>query len=148
MRVVPLIGVALLLASCSERVIVAANDEILVVAENLQHSETRSTAELHYLLARPAPLSDAPEDAGSLVTAMRYEAVFDCTTGAWGSQVHDVVLADGRTISDRTPEPRLERPSQGSLGEEALKSVCDPAQRAARATRRPRASIEKDYLAR
>lgn len=148
MRAVPVIGAALLLAGCSERVIATANDHVLVVAENLKHSEARSTAELYYLLARPTPLSDAPEDAGALVTSMRYEAVFDCESGAWGSQVHDVILADGRTISDKTPEPNLVKPSAGSVGEDVLTSVCDSARRATRATRRARASIEKDYLAR
>lgn len=148
MRAVQLIAASLLLASCSERVIATVNDDVLVVAEKVKHSQARSTAELYYVLARPAPLSDAPEDADSLVTSMRYEAVFDCGAGVWGSQVHDVILADGRTISDRTSEPNLVKPSAGSVGEDVLMSVCDPAQRSTRATRRARASIEKDFLAR
>ena len=146
MRRVALAAGLLLLAACSERVVAVANDQVLIVVEDIDQGATPRRAEVHYLLARPAPLSDEAEDAGKLVSRMRYEAIFDCETGARGDHLHELVLADGQVISNATPRPAMERPSPGSIGESALKAVCDPAFRTSHVSRRPLSAIQKSYL--
>lgn len=139
---------ALTLGGCSERVVATANDTVLIIAEDIDRTAAIPTASLHYLLATPMPISDEAEDAQNLVRSMRYEAVFDCARRAWGSRVHELTMADGRVTATRTPEPRYEPFAKGSTGELAFLAVCDPAFATAHSTRRPRRSIEKDYLGR
>ena len=138
----------LMLGGCSERIIVAASDEVLVVVEDIDQEGSPPTAISHFVLARPVLLSDAPADAGKLVARMRHESTFDCTSGTSGHRVEELTLTDGSLTSIATPVPRMTRPSEGSLGGSILKSVCDPDFRASLATRRLRVSIERDYLRR
>jgi len=138
---------ALALGGCSERIIASANDEVLVVVEDVRRQAPLATATVHYVIARPQPLSDdAP--AAERVMRMRYEAEFDCSGLAWGERVQELTMVGGQVLTNQTPEPVLRRPSSGSVGESALKAVCDPDFYGTRGSRRPLRSIEKDYLER
>ena len=138
---------ALLLGGCSERVIATANEDVLVVVEAVQRGTPLATATVHYLMASPQPLSD-DGPATERVVRMRYEAEFDCSRLTWGERVQELTMVDGQVLTNRTPDPVLERPSPGSVGESALKAVCDPDFHGTHGTRRPLRSIEKDYLER
>ncbi|MFN3668342.1 MAG: hypothetical protein ACK4VY_03470 [Brevundimonas sp.] len=141
-RVLLIAGIAL--AGCSERVIVRAAPDVLVTVEAIEAGEPLATARVHYLFAEPPPLAEGDADR---VARMRYDAVFDCAANTWGQRAQDLTLVDGRTLSETYPAPAMETPSPGSLGDGLVRGVCDPAYRKDHASRRPLASIEKDYLA-
>jgi hypothetical protein len=131
------------LAGCSERVIVRAAPDVLVTLEAIEPGKPLATARVHYLFADPPPLGEGDADR---VARMRYRAVFDCTAKTWGQQSQDLTLVDGRAMSQSFPAPAMEAPAPGSLGEGVVQGVCDPAFRKEHTSRRPLASIEKDYL--
>lgn len=139
-----LVGV-IALGGCSERVIATANDEVLVVVEDIQRDGPVATATVHYVMASPQPLSDDAAPAERVVR-MRYEARFDCSRLLWGEQVQELTMIDGRVLTNGTPEPVFRKPSPGSVGESALSAVCDRDFYSMRGSRRPLRSIEKDYL--
>ncbi len=138
---------ALLLAGCSERVIATANDDMLIVVEDIERATPLATATVHYVMSSPRPLAD---DSGpdERVVRMRKEGRFDCAGSRWGESLQELTLLDGQTLTTRTPEPALRAASSGSIGESALKAVCDQNFYGARASRRSLRSIEKDYLER
>jgi hypothetical protein len=141
----PGLAAALALGSCSERVIATANDEMLVVVEDIQRDAPLATASIHYVMASPQPLSN---DAGPAerVVRMRQEARFDCDRLRWGERVQELTMLDGQVLTYETPNPVLQTPSSGSIGESAMKAVCDQGFYSTRGSRRPLRSIEKDYL--
>jgi hypothetical protein len=151
MRPAPLLSASLaaglLLVGCSERVIATVNDDMLIVVDDIDRATPLATATVHYVMSRPQPLSD---DAGpdERVVRMRQEGRFDCAGHRWGETLQELTLLDGRTLTNRSPQPVLRAPSSGSIGESALKAVCDQDFYGSHASRRPLRSIEKDYLER
>lgn len=142
-RGVAALGIAASLAGCSERYIVAADDEVLVVVDGLKTGGDESEATVHYVLARPQALSEAD---GARVVAMDYKARFRCSDGAWGHSAQTLTTEAGETVSNTQPQPAMETPTVGSLAAHVVSAVCDPAVRAEAATRRPLKSITRDYL--
>jgi hypothetical protein len=138
---------AALLSGCSERVIATANDDLLIVVEDIERSTPLATATVHYVMSSPQPLSGDSGPAGRVVR-MRQEGRFDCAGRRWGESLQELTMLDGQTLTNQTPEPVLRAASSGSIGESALRAVCDQAFYGARASRRPLRSIEKDYLKR
>jgi hypothetical protein len=132
------------LGACSERVIASAGDDVLVVIENIERGPPTSTADVHYVFARPQAMSD--EAGAPRAIRMRYEASFDCTRRAWGHHLQELTLANGESVTSRKPEPDLQSPSPDSIGASVLRAVCDPDFYGSRATKRPLKSIERDYL--
>lgn len=131
------------LAGCSERVIVRAAPDMLVTIEAIKPGEPLATAEVRYLFAKPQPLAEGDP---SLVARMSYDAVFDCARKTWGHRSQALTLADGRSMSQTYIQPAMEAPTPGSLGDDIVQGVCDPAFRKGHASPRPQASIERDYL--
>jgi len=150
MRPAPLLSaslLALLLAGCSERVIATANDEMLVVVDDIERATPLASATVHYVMSAPQPLSNdsGPEER---VVRMRKEGRFDCTGRRWGETFQELTMADSRTLTTRRPRPALRAPSSGSIGEYALKAVCDQEFYGSRVSRRAMVSIVEDYLKR
>ena len=139
------VALSLLLAGCSERYIVAANDQVMVVVDDLEPGDDQSSAKVHYVMAAPQPLS---EEGGSSVTSMTYEASFRCVDRSWGHTSQSLTTENGETITREELRPKMEKPTIGSLAEDVVKVVCDPDARSNAATRRPVISLRKDYLER
>jgi hypothetical protein len=136
---------ALLLAGCSERYIVAANDQVMVVVDDLKPGDDASSAKVHYVMAAPQPLSDLDR---ARATAMTYDASFRCADRSWGHTAQRLTMESGETITREEVEPAMEKPTTGSLAEDIVTVVCDPAARSEAATRRTVTSLRKDYLER
>jgi hypothetical protein len=135
------------MGGCSDRVIAAANDDVLVVVDDIETATPVSRATVHYVLARPQPLSDDAAPTG-LVARMRYEAEFNCADMSRADRVHETTMVNGQTITNRVPVSNFKPASPDSLGATVIRSVCEPAFREDNKTGRPLRSIERDYLGR
>ncbi|RZJ05132.1 MAG: hypothetical protein EON89_05005 [Brevundimonas sp.] len=142
-RLISLLIGGLGLAACSERVIVRAASDVLVTIEEIKPGDPFATAQVRYLFAKPMPLAEGDP---SLVARMSYDAVFDCARKTWGHRSQALTLADGRSVSQTYVQPDMDAPTPGSLGDSIVQGVCDPTVRKRRASRRPQASLERDYL--
>lgn len=136
------VACAVTLGACSERYIVAANDEVLVVMEDLSTQNGLKTATVHYTPAKPVALGDR---RNSMMVATKVEATFNCSDGTLGQNAMHIVTADGETTEQRYPAPTMEQPRPGSMTASVYRVACEDDARASASVRRSLATLQKAY---
>ncbi|MDI1328315.1 MAG: hypothetical protein PSV23_16095 [Brevundimonas sp.] len=148
-----LIGLSVLaLVGCSgdagDRYVVTANDDILVVLEDVVRGDggALSTATVHYILAVPQPLEEG-QTAGRHIQRMTYRSRFDCPQRTWGSISRSYTFEDGGTVSETESVTALQPAAPDSVAGQIIATVCDPATAQAARNHRSLERLEQRYRA-